>query len=68
MIDLKGWALIPPFWGTFRAFSGIITAIISYLYRKNLSNELFVLFIISAIISTSFAIYADLRGDWGLLQ
>ena len=64
----RGWILLPPYFGILRAFSAIITAIMSYLYRKYLKDALFVLFICAAVISTSAAIYADLRGDWGLLQ
>jgi len=40
----------------------------SYMYRKYFITALFVLFIAAAVCSTSAAVYADIRGDWGLLQ
>jgi len=67
LLDQRGWILLPPYFGMFRAFSAIVTATISYLYRKNLTDALFNVFITSIVISTCCAIYADLRGDWGLL-
>jgi hypothetical protein len=68
LMNQKGWILLPPYYGTFRAFSACITAIMSYVFRKYASDALFVLFIVSAVTSTLIAIYADFRGDWGLLR
>lgn len=34
VIHYGGWRLIPPFYGVFRAFSSMITAIVGYIYRK----------------------------------
>jgi hypothetical protein len=68
ILNQRGWILLPPYYGIFRAFSACITAAMSYIYRKYLTDTLFVIFICAAVVSTSLAVYADLRGDWGLLQ
>lgn len=68
LLQQRGWILLPPFFGSLRAFSTVITAILSYVYRKQLTTTLFVIFIICAVLSTAMAVYADIRGDWGLLQ
>lgn len=68
VLNQRGWILLPPYYGIFRAFSASVTASMSYLYRKYLYDPLFVLFICAAVASTLIATYADFRGDWGLLQ
>ena len=34
ILNQRGWILLPPYFGIFRAFSAIITSVLSYVYRK----------------------------------
>lgn len=59
-------------WNFFKYFSSVTTATISFL--STLIPELFTLFVISSVVSTSYSYYWDLviillskKNDWGFL-
>ena len=60
-----------PYYGSIKCSLNIITMITSYFFRVE-QNEMsivpLVLWVISAIVSTSYAYHFDLKWDWGLLQ
>ena len=68
VLNQNNFRLIPPFYGVFRAFSSMLTAITSYVYRKQLTDTAFGFFCTVAFITTCIAIFVDLKADWGLFQ
>lgn len=67
-VQKAAWMPVPPFYGVLRAFFALITVLTSYFYRKYETTALFVLFIISALVSTTIAVYTDIKTDWGLFS
>ena len=68
MVYQNGWKIIPPFYGIWRATFAIITTVLSYNYKVNNTSSNLIYWILSAIIATFAATYADVKGDWGLLN
>ena len=70
MYQSKVWGGMP-FYGSIKCTLNIITMITSYLFRleEDETPTLYLGFwVLSAITSTSYAYYFDLKWDWGLLQ
>ena len=68
LIQQAGWTKIPPFYGTFRAGSGLIVTVISFFYRLHLNSTWLGIWLVGAAVSTTIAIVVDIKIDWGLLD
>ena len=68
LIQQAGWTKIPPFYGTFRASSGLIVTVISFFYRLNLNSTWLGIWLVVAAVSTTIAIVVDIKSDWGLMD
>jgi xenotropic and polytropic retrovirus receptor 1 len=53
-------------WNFFKYVSSILTSTLSFL--NSLYPSMFIPFLISSVISTSYSYYWDLKYDWGLLE
>ena len=52
VVEQNNWRLIPAYYGIFRGFFGLITILTSYFYRKYEHASLFIIFVVSAVLST----------------
>lgn len=68
LIQQAGWTKIPPFYGTFRATSGLIVTVISFFYRLHLNSTWLSIWVIGAAVSTTIAVLVDIKIDCGLMD
>ncbi len=73
IIKQNNWKIIPPFYGLFRIITSVFLAVMSWIYRQRLLNNLPVthyyrVFVFSGLLSTCIAFLVDLKTDWGMLN
>lgn len=68
IIYQNNWKIIPPFYGLFRIITSVFLAIMSWIYRKKMTDDYFAVFIFAGCLSTCVAFLVDLKTDWGMLN